>query len=215
MLISVLLLHLNPAAMHWTSDLRENIARSVAPGAANDPRPAHRGGVDFANLQAITSIFFADPKMFNLAAYVIFLIALAVFIVATLKTDVNADSDRQIHYAAIASLSAISLLPVYHRVYDARVLLLAIPAIVVVHQRQRLLGMILAVVAIFQVLSMYTQGLVLSFFENRGEMPHLLQNKLLFLLTMRQGAYAVLILAVLLLSSMFFIGRSTSRPAES
>ena len=157
--------------------------------------------------------------MFNLTAYLVSLVAFAVFAVAMLKTDVKPDSDRQIHYVALAALSAISLLPIYHRQYDTRVLLLAIPAIIVVYQRQRLLGAILAVAAAFQFGSMFTQGIVESFFENRGEMPHLLQNKLLFLLTMRQGAYAVLILSVLLLSSMFVIGRSASgrsaAPTES
>ena len=63
-----LILRMNPSSANWTSDISANISASMDSGF-NNPRPANEQAVCNINLQAITSIFFADARKFNAAAW--------------------------------------------------------------------------------------------------------------------------------------------------
>jgi hypothetical protein len=95
----------------------------------NDPGPAStnsRGLDTLVQLQTFTSIFWKDPRVFNAVAYAICGLLLLAWMLVTLRARPTATNT----WLALAAISALSLLPVYHRTHDARILLLTIPACV-------------------------------------------------------------------------------------
>jgi len=65
-----------------------------------------------------------DPRFYNPWAYAICAAPLILWLVKTLRSRFSARSA----WFALASISALSMLPVYHRTYDAKLLLLSVPA---------------------------------------------------------------------------------------
>lgn len=114
-------------APHWLPELNANLAEASARGDLNDPGPtslgAHTLGM-IVSLQTVVSYFYDNPQVYNPVTYLIcapFLLAWAVF---TLR----APATPQRAWLALASIAALSLLPVYHRQYDTKLLLLTVPA---------------------------------------------------------------------------------------
>ena len=71
LLIGGLTLEMRPASRNWLSELRTNIATSLAPGQVNDPASPSS---DEINLQAVTSVLFAHEAASSMVAYGIFLL---------------------------------------------------------------------------------------------------------------------------------------------
>ena len=108
-------------------DWQSNMATISAPGALNDPRPAIVKGVSAGNiisLQAVFSIFNGDPRFYNLASY---LVCGAFLIVWAFLTFRSRTSSQRIWFA-LAVAVPFTILITYHRVYDAKLLLLTVPA---------------------------------------------------------------------------------------
>lgn len=115
---------------HWLGEWQSNIAFLAAPGGISDPGPHSLGGHGLAmviSLQALLSFFRDEPGFYNLGSYVLTAPLLAIWGWITLRTHAT----RARAWVGIASIAAISLLPVYHRQYDARILLLTIPGCVI------------------------------------------------------------------------------------
>jgi hypothetical protein len=77
------------------------------------------------NLQTITSFFWSDPRVYNIVAYLICGPLILLWIWITLRTQVTPLKT----WLALASISALSLLPLYHRQYDAKLIMLQFPAV--------------------------------------------------------------------------------------
>ncbi len=200
-----LILRLHPRSGDWTSTLQANLSSTLSPGGSADPRPANIEAVGDANLQPLTSILFSDARIFNAAAYAIFLILLAALITVVLR--VNAG--QELHFLALAAVSVLSLTPVYHRFYDTRLLLLTIPAVLIVFQKRRLLGALIAVLTLLAVISV--QYRVQAFLLQHAEWQSVLQNKFLFTLLLRQQNLELLMLFWLYLFAIVSI-RSSGAP---
>jgi len=115
---------------HWFGEWQSNIAFLAAPGGISDPGPSSLGGHGLGmviSLQAMLSFFRDDPRFYNLGSYLLTAPLLLVWIWVTVRT--HATRDRA--WLAIASIAVVSLLPVYHRQYDAKMLLLTIPGCVI------------------------------------------------------------------------------------
>ncbi len=194
-----LILKMNPRSADWTSDLSANISAAVDVGGINDPRPANEISVCDINLQAITSIFFADAREFNAAAYAVFLALLAVWITAIVRTKAGPD----MHLLSIASLAVLSLTPIYHRFYDTRMLLITIPAVVIVFQKRRYLGAIIGVLSVLALISV--QSRVQAFLLHHAMWQSILPHKFLFVLLLRQQNLELLILFCLYMFALFSI----------
>ena len=211
LLSASMMLSLNPRSAGWTSDLRANISASVDAGAINDPRPAGEFASTFVNLQAITSVFFPDAREYDAAAYAIFLALLAVLIAFILRTKAT----PEMHVLFIAALAALTLMPVYHRFYDTRLLLITVPAVLAVYGKRRLLGATIGVLTVLALVS--GQSRVYTFFQYHARYNALwkiiLQNKFLFVLFLRQQNLALLILFCLYLVAIFSI-RFPGAPAN-
>jgi hypothetical protein len=114
-------------APHWPHDLNRELATTSQRGEENDPGPASAGGHGIGmiiNLQAAISTIKDDPQIYNIASYCICGGLLAFWVFRTLRAPLS----EQNAWYAIAAVAALTMLPVYHRAYDARLLLLCVPA---------------------------------------------------------------------------------------
>lgn len=168
----------------------------MGPGGSADPRPANVESVGDPNLQTLTSIFIADPRIFNAVAYAIFLILLAALILVVLRANEGPES----HFLALAAVSILSLTPVYHRFYDTRLLLLTLPAVLIVFQKHRVLGALVAVLTTLSVVSVQYRVQVLLL--QRAQWQSVLHNKPLFILLLRQQNLELLVLFCLYLAAI-------------
>jgi hypothetical protein len=109
-------------------------------------------------------------------------------------------------------LSVLSLLPIYHRFYDTRLLLLSVPAVVVVSEKRRLLGAAIAIVTAVAVISV--QYRVQLFLVGRGEWQNILQHKLLFILLLRQQNLELLLLFGLYLVAILQLKNGDTRSSQ-
>jgi hypothetical protein len=83
-------------------------------------------------------------------------------------------------------------MPVYHRFYDTRLLLLTVPAIITVAQKRRFLGAVIAVLTFLAVISVQYRVQVLLI--QHAEWQSVLRHKFLFILLLRQQNLELLIL---------------------
>lgn len=120
-----------PGASHWIAEMRANIVGNT--GTTNDPSPHGSGATSSASLQALTSLFISDARDYKLAAYGITAALLLAWACAVRRMRPGLDRD----VIAIAALAAIGLLPVYHRMYDTRILLFFFPAVAALSRKSR------------------------------------------------------------------------------
>src|SRR6185437_9960362 len=116
------------SAPQWVPELRSNLVEISAHGANCDPGPAgltsKSGTMEvITDLQAAISVFRDSPSFYNPVA---FLICGALFFVLLVVRLGTGDSSA-LTWTALAAITPLSLLVTYHRAYDARLLLLAIP----------------------------------------------------------------------------------------
>ena len=116
-----------PIAPHWVQELHSNLLVNSAPGGNSDPGPAsgcsHTAGM-VIDLQSVISIFRDDPRIYNPASYLVCGALLLVWSFATLLLRFFPARAR----VALAAIIPLTLLVTYHRTYDAKLLLLAVPA---------------------------------------------------------------------------------------
>ena len=116
-----------PASPHWVQELHANVGGGLAPGGFNDPGPTgltNRTLGSVISLQNAASVFSDNPRFYNPLSYLIgggLILAWATAVLRKRSTPEAAS-------LALATISVLSLLPVYHRPYDAKLLLLTVPA---------------------------------------------------------------------------------------
>ncbi|MDE3186529.1 MAG: DUF2029 domain-containing protein [Acidobacteriota bacterium] len=219
-LLGALILHMRPGSAHWVADLRTSITASMQPGQVNAPDAPDVG---VANLAGITSPVFAGRRRANLIAIGIFLLLAAAWAVGAARDT----EDPEAAILALGALSALSLLPVYHRQYDSALLLLSMPSLLVILERRRVLGAIIACLtfpagALFpgilgEFLWTHAPAVRQSLLDNKFSMflvissaddlpsrfRDLLTNKFFFVLLLRQQNLVLLLVACLYIVAMY------------
>ena len=112
---------------HWMQELSANQAELTQHGAMSDPGPdgaANKGAGMIIDLQAALSIFRDDPHIYNPISYLACGALLLVWSFTTLRSSYSAGNA----WLALATIAPLTMLVTYHRPYDAKLLLLAIPA---------------------------------------------------------------------------------------
>jgi hypothetical protein len=112
---------------HWIQELHSNLLAYSVHGGTTDPGPASsgpHGSAMMVNLQTFFSVFRDDPRFYNPATYLVCAPLLLVWAFVTLRFGPSAKRA----WLALAAISVLSLLPVYHRLYDTKLLLLTVPA---------------------------------------------------------------------------------------
>ncbi len=127
-----------PAAAHWLAELEANLQGNAAPGSVNSPAPGHPQAVNLTDLQAVFAAVRDRARFYNGTA-----LALSVLLFgAWLAPVVRLRNGLPKHLPAIAAMACLALLPIYHRQYDTRILLLAFPAVAFVLARRRAWGFV-------------------------------------------------------------------------
>ncbi len=121
---AILWVSLMPASHHWLAELHTAVVTSMGPGGTGDPGIGNPTSYAYLNLQAIFSVIWDNPRFYVTVSY---LIAAPMILLWMLTTARSVPSRRTI-YVGLAAGAFLSLLPVYHRFYDGRLLLLMFPA---------------------------------------------------------------------------------------
>jgi len=113
-------------APHWMHDWSANFAASSVRGGINEPGPNALLGHSIyvvVDLQAAISIFRDDPHFYNIVSYLFCGALLLVWSIWTLRTRFSIPKA----WLALAATTALTLLITYHRPWDAKLVMLAIP----------------------------------------------------------------------------------------
>ncbi len=116
---------IRPASAPWPSELRRNLAGIAARGSASDPGPANDEAHDITSLQAAFSVLKDEPHFYNTASLAIFSALFLLWVIPVARARRSPHRD----FLALAAASSLTLLPLYHRQYDTRLLLLTFPAV--------------------------------------------------------------------------------------
>jgi hypothetical protein len=126
---------------NWRQEMSSNIALISLPGSVNDPGPTsstHLITNSAINLQTLFAVFLNKSTFYNPATYILCALLLLPFVWVTIR-----NRDLPVNkWLGIAAISALSMLPVYHRHHDARMLLLAVPACAALWGQNRIAGRI-------------------------------------------------------------------------
>jgi hypothetical protein len=124
------ILWISHAAPNWMQEMHGNMLATSAHGGVNDPGPASvqpmAHGAIVVSLQSVLSVFHDDPRFYNPAAYLLCAPLMLVWGYTTLRKR----SSPANAWLALAAISALSMLPLYHRQHDTGLLLLTVPACV-------------------------------------------------------------------------------------
>lgn len=123
-----------PVSPHWIQELHRNLALVSTSGSTSDPYHSGVGMASVINLQGALSILWNRPEFYNAISYLVGGVSILVWAVAVF---LHKRRSRESAILALASISALSLLPVYHRTHDAKLLLLAIPACAMLWRERR------------------------------------------------------------------------------
>jgi hypothetical protein len=115
-------------APNWLQELHANMLTTTMHGRINDPGPAgvdpRMHGAILVSLQTILSVFIDNPRFYNAITYPICAPLLLAWLVVTVRKRLSFSQSC----LAVASITAFSMVPIYHRQHDTRLLLLTVPA---------------------------------------------------------------------------------------
>ncbi len=127
------------AAPHWLPELRSNLAQGLAAGGLNNVGPTTQGGRGIGqiiSLQAVLSLIRDDPRFYGTVAYLACGVPLLLWSARTHR----AGFSPRMAWLALATIAPLTMLPFYHRTYDARLLLLTVPACAMLWNERGALG---------------------------------------------------------------------------
>jgi len=118
---------LSLVAPHWMQDWQSNLSTIAAHGGINEPGPASLTGRSVfmvIDLQAAVSVFKDDPRFYNPASYLVCGALLLAWLVRTLRSSYSPAKA----WIALAGIVPLTMLVTYHRPWDAKLIMLTIPA---------------------------------------------------------------------------------------
>ena len=122
------LLWTSSVAPGWARELHANIVETSSHGDISDPGPAsiaRKGTADvIIDLQSVISVFRDDPRIYNPLTYAICGSMFLMWGIAIFRSRLSTTTSLY----ALAVIAPLSMLATYHRPYDAKLLLLSVPA---------------------------------------------------------------------------------------
>ena len=115
-------------APNWLQEVQTNLVATSTGGGNADPGPSSGmklGPGMIIDLQTAISVFRDDPRFYNIATYCVCGPLLLIWVCFVIR---RGASTKGTTWLALAAISALSLVPIYHRPYDAKLLLLTVPA---------------------------------------------------------------------------------------
>jgi Glycosyltransferase family 87 len=120
--------HVSP---HWFSEMMANVQASRGRGGLNDPGPSSAGGRGIqmiTDLQAVFSLVQDNPGFYNLASYIVCAPLLLLWAIGAIRSRAPQTGAGARAWFSLAAITALTMLPIYHRQYDAKLILLVAPA---------------------------------------------------------------------------------------
>jgi len=120
-------LWLSYVAPSWMHDWSSNLAAISVRGGINEPGPASLTGHSAAmvvDLQAAISVFCDNARIYNPVSYLFCGVLLLLCAVHTLRSRVS----QERAWFALAAVAPLTMLVTYHRPWDAKLVMLAVPA---------------------------------------------------------------------------------------
>ena len=155
---------------HWLQELHSNVLATTAKGDLNDPGPTGLGMI--VSLQSVVSYIWEDPTIYNSVSYLLVGSLIVAWIIITLRSEYSNDTA----WLALASIAALSMLPVYHRQYDLKLLLLTIPPATMLLAEGRRIGRVAIVVTTLGII--LTADIPLAALLVLNKSLHLRQDRL-------------------------------------
>jgi hypothetical protein len=134
-----ILVWITSAAPNWYTELKTNMASFSGIGGIVDPAATGMAGKNMdciVQLQTAVSIFFPNPATYNLITWVICAPLLLLWAGLSLRKT----SNRSTAWLCLAAAAPLSMLPTYHFQHDAKLLMLAIPACLVLWAERGFIG---------------------------------------------------------------------------
>ena len=184
-------------APNWMRDWSANLATISAPGGINDPAPDSFSGRSVymvVDLQAAISVFRDNPRLYNPVSYLLCGVFLLMWFIWTWQ---NSFSVRRAWLAFPVAI-AFSLLITYHRPWDAKLVMLAIPACCMLWVgRGRVAGIALAITT---AATLFAGEIPLSAFKTISDALHMstigMARQLLTIVLIRPESIALLFMGV-------------------
>jgi hypothetical protein len=192
-------LWVSQAAPHWMPEMRSNLAVLSAHGSYNDPGPVgvttrYRTMNVITDLQAAISVFRDDAHIYNSASYIVCGVLLLVWSITTLRSR----NLPALTWFALATVVPITLLVTYHRAYDAKLLLLTVPACAILWAEGGAIGM--AALLVNSAGLVFTGEIPLAIFflltKNLHTGTESLVSKIQMVLLMQPAALILLLMAI-------------------
>lgn len=128
--------HVSP---HWLPELKANMASFSGVGGSVDPAATGLAGRNMdaiVHLQTVISMFFPEPRIFDLITYAVCGPIFAIWLWALIFGRRTANG----FWLAIAVATPLTMLPMYHYQHDVKLLLLVIPGCAVLWARRGCAG---------------------------------------------------------------------------
>lgn len=143
--VVALVTHMAP---HWPAELRHNMQAIAAQGGTS-PVLGLIGSPMIVDLRAAVSFFDSNVHHESLISYFVCSVPLLVWCLYTLRSKPPISGA----WLSLGSIAAFTMLPVYHRQCDAKILLLTIPACAILHRRGGWIGRIATLLTVSALLS--------------------------------------------------------------
>jgi hypothetical protein len=185
------------AAPHWIQDWNANLTTIAAPGGINEPGPSALTGRSAAmviDLQAAISVFRDDPRLYNPASY---LLCGALLLAGAIRT-LRSRFSRPRAWLALAAIVPLTMLVTYHRPWDAKLLLLTVPACALLWIKGGPMGRIALLVSTAGIL--LTGDVPLAIFSILANKMHVgptgFSGKVMTVLMLRPASLILLVMAI-------------------
>jgi hypothetical protein len=211
---ALLFMSLRPVTRNWVHDYSTNLKGIAARGDLSYPGRSNAWADEIADLQTVVGVIRDDPAFFNPVVYAFSLVVMAVWVYPVIRLRPSREKDL----LCIAAIASFSLLPVYHRNYDSRVLVLIFPAIALLLRRNVRWGAVAAFLSL--VLSFTTS----EYYSKQLYGPHgaplrrslagIWDGRLLIILFERQVAMTCLTLTIFFIALMYLFLQKRLFPGE-
>ena len=129
---------ISPAISNWPQELSADIAGGSARGSINDPGPSGYNAHLVSDLQSVIAVFDDDPPIYNRISWGIVGSLILIWAIVAWRSKPSLKKDL----LGVAAIACLGLLPIYHRHYDVRLLVVTFPAVGVLMAEGRLIRLL-------------------------------------------------------------------------